>query len=106
MERDLTKFIFNYTVGEFIDLLRELFPQLNTTTTQKEDGPTFTGRILYNGRDVENFFHISHKTASQWVNGWMAPAVKRQGCRKYIVDAEYALKLYDRRKSDKNEDEQ
>ena len=106
-EWDLTKFIFNFTAGDFVDFLRDQFPMLSVKPkTDEDEGPTFDGRLLYSPKEVQDFFHVSHKTASKWLqpNGWLFPAIKKNG-RKIIVDVDYALKLKARRDEASNNSE-
>ena len=64
-----------------------------TEEQPKEDGPTFSGRIVYGIVGIERFFGVCHKTASDWKKDWLKPAIKQEG-RKIMMDVEYALKLY------------
>ena len=100
MNTDPKSYILHLTVEEFLNLLRETFPVLNPETTPepveeqpKEDGPTFSGRIVYGIVGIERFFGVCHKTASDWKKDWLKPAIKQEG-RKIMMDVEYALKLY------------
>ena len=99
MKTDPKTYILHLTVEEFIEVLKDNLPQTQATPQSDpdldppQDGPTFTGRIIYGVNGIERFFNISHKTASQWKKTWLPPAIKQEG-RKIMMDAEYALKLY------------
>lgn len=100
-------FIFNMKLGDFIDLLRDQFPMLSVKPkTDEDEGPTFSGRLLFSPKEVESFFRISHKCASKWLQptGWLYPAIKKNG-RKIILDLDYALKLKAKRDQTANPEE-
>lgn len=100
MKTDPKTYILHLTVEEFIEALKENIPQLGAAAQaaeeNKEDGPTFTGRVCYSLNETARFFQVSHKTICAWKKGWLAKAIKQNG-RKIIVDIDYALKLYDNR---------
>lgn len=107
MKKDNDTFIVQLTVGELIEILKEAFPILSSNSESKHiiaegpstpsDGPTFSGRLVYGLRGIENLFNISHKKAQEWKDTWLAPAIWQCG-RKIITDADYAFKLYNGRK--------
>ena len=93
-------FIVQLTMGQLLDTLRKEFPVLDKPAEKEapveeppKDGPTFMGRLLYGIAGIEDFFNVSHKTAWEWKDTWLKPAVKQRG-RKIVVDAEYAVKLF------------
>ena len=104
MKTDPKTYILHLTVEEFIEVLKDNLPQTQSALQsdpdldQLQDGPTFTGRIIYGVNGIERFFNISHKTASQWKKTWLQPAIKQEG-RKIMMDAEYALKLYGQKRA-------
>ena len=96
---DPTKFIFNCTIEEFVDVMKNYFPSLageKPLDAEEVDGPTFTGRLVYGVEGICAFFKISRKTYYNWLP-WLEKAIKQNG-RKPILDVEYALKLYDQKK--------
>lgn len=103
---DPTKFIFNCTIEEFVEVMKNYFPSLAgemPLEAQEEDGPTFKGRLVYGVDGIIEFFHISRKTYYNWLP-WLKEAIKQSG-RKPIMDVEYALKLYDRNKAKEEVDD-
>lgn len=99
MRTDNDTYLVHLTVGDLIEIIKEKFPALTspdkgTTDPQTSGEPTFTGRLVYGIKGIEDIFHVSHKTAQTWKNTWLAPAVKQNG-RKIVTDVEYAFKLYD-----------
>ena len=60
-----------------------------------DEGPTFTGRVVYGIKGIEDLFSISHRKAQEWKDSWLQPAVRQYG-RKIITDVAYAMKLYDK----------
>ncbi len=102
MRKDNDTFIVQLTVGELIEILKEAFPMLATNSTslgtdKQSDEPSFNGRLVYGLRGIQGLFNVSHKTAQQWKNTWLAPAIMQNG-RTIITDADYALKLFDNHK--------
>ena len=67
---DPTKFIFNCTIEEFVEVMKNYFPSLAgemPLDAQEEDGPTFKGRLVYGVDGIIDFFHISRKTYYNWL---------------------------------------
>ena len=98
MKTDPKTYILHLTVEEFIEALKENIPQLgaaskNTEENPQEEGPTFTGRLVYGIKGIADLFDVCNKTASEWKKSWLKPAIKQEG-RKIMTDVEYALKLY------------
>ena len=104
-------FIVQLTVEQLITILKEEFPILTKPVVEKapeqvpepgkqKDGPTFTGRLLYGIKGIEDHFDVCHKTAWEWKESWLKPAVKQRG-RKIVVDVEYAMKLFSMKETKK-----
>ena len=87
----LDALIMTLTVGELIDLIRELIHQ-------QEPAPATTGRLVYGLHGIETLFGVSHKTAQMYKDTFLAPAVKQNG-RKIVVDADLAMELFNERKA-------
>ena len=100
MRKDSDTFLVQLTVGELMEILKEVFPILEQSPTQvekkPENGQPFSGRLVYGLRGIRELFNVSHKTAYEWKSTWLAPAVKQCG-RKIVTDADYALKLFGER---------
>ena len=60
---------------------------------KQSDEPAFNGRLVYGLKGIQGLFNVSHKTAQQWKNTWLSPAVMQNG-RKIVTDTDYALKLF------------
>lgn len=106
-------FIVQLTVEQLMEILKKEFPILAKPVVEKasepvpepekkKDGPTFTGRLLYGIKGIEDHFDVCHKTAWEWKESWLKPAVKQRG-RKIVVDLAYAMKLFDIREKKKGE---
>lgn len=54
------------------------------------------GRLVYGLRDIRELFGVSHKTAQAYKDGIIKEAVRQNG-RKIVVDADYALELFNQR---------
>ena len=51
-------------------------------------------RYVYGIRGIKNLFNVSHTTAQNYKNTFLAPAVMQRG-RKIVVDTVKAMELYD-----------
>ncbi len=56
-----------------------------------------SGHYVYGLRGIQQLFGVSHKTAQEYKDGLIKDAVRQNG-RKIVVDADYALELFSRRK--------
>ena len=112
MRRRIDTYLVQLTVEELIEILKDKFPILTSDPAklqprplenpdpEKTEGPTFSGRVLYGIKGIEDYFHVAHKTAWQWKDTWLAPAIKQRG-KKIMVDLDYALILFSRKKAKK-----
>ena len=96
---DEDTFVVQLTVGQLVSYLKKSFrmlaeePKADKAEPEVQvDGPTFAGRLAYGIVGIERVFGVSHKTAQQWKDGWMKPAVRQNG-RKIVTDVAYAMKL-------------
>lgn len=103
-------FIVQLTVEQLVDILKQEFPLLSLTKAdlqppkkeeKEEDDSLFMGHKLYGVVGIERFFGVSHKTAQQWKDSWLKPAWKQRG-RKIVVDAELAMKLFEKNEKKEN----
>ena len=103
---DRDTFVVQLTVGELIEILKENFPILSSSQVtspipakdnSRSDGSTFSGRLVYGLRGIQELFNVSHKKAQELKDTLLAPAVMQNG-RKIVTDVDYALKLFDNRK--------
>ena len=104
MNIDPTKYIFNCTIEDFVEVMKSYFPILaneQPVGAHDADGPTFSGRLVYGVQGICEFLHISRKTYYNWLP-WLSAAIRQRG-RKPIMDADYAIKLCQIK--DKREDE-
>lgn len=76
--------------------LRNLFLEFQSGNTQGAAKPT--GRLVYGLRGIQDLFHCSHKMAQYYKDNVIKEAVK-QNNRKIVVDADYALELFNQRRA-------
>ena len=101
MPRKSEIMLVQMTLDELLEAMKERFPVLGTQPVEpepkpeeeKKDGPTFQGRLLYGIKGIEDFFRVSHRTAHEWKESWLKPAVKQRG-RKIVTYEEYAMMLF------------
>ena len=105
MRKDNETYLVHLTIEDLIDLLKENFPILTQSNQQPEsvkevEEPSFTGRLVYGIVGIERLFGVSHKTAQEWKDSWLQPAVKQRG-RKIVTDVSYAMKLFEQNQKKK-----
>ena len=57
--------------------------------------------FIYGIRGIEEYFHVSHKTAQEYKNTFLKPAVNQNG-RKICVDADLAMQLFNENEAKKH----
>lgn len=77
------------TIGD----LRELITEILDSRHSVEQESSKNRRLVYGLRGIQELFKVSHKTAQQYKDGILKPAVKQNG-RKIVVDADLALELF------------
>ena len=87
--------LYTLTVEEFVQLLDERINAALTSGTSKKIQTS--GNYVYGLRGIQQLFGVSHKTAQEYKDGLIKDAVRQNG-RKIVVDADYALELFSRRK--------
>lgn len=80
------------TVGDLKDVISETLSERRQTEEKKER------RLVYGIRGIERLLGVSHKTAQDYKNTILGPAVMQNG-RKIVVDADLALELFNKSKS-------
>lgn len=81
------------TVADFRQLIRE------TTAASVTNDTRIPVRYVYGLRGIQQLFGVSHKTAQEYKGGLIKDAVRQNG-RKIIVDADFAVELFGRRRND------
>jgi len=87
--------IVTLTIGELKGLIIELLREQNNNGPVNPANPS--GNLVYGIRGIEKLFNVSHKTAQDYKNTFLKPAVMQCG-RKIVVDADLALKLFNERR--------
>lgn len=82
------------TVGQLKQLIQE-----QTASTQTRQESSTPQHFVYGIRGIERLFNVSHKTAQDYKNTFLKPAVMQCG-RKIVVDADLALQLFNDRRND------
>lgn len=86
------------TIGDLRELITEI---LDSRHSVEQESHSKNRRLVYGLRGIQELFKVSHKTAQQYKDGILKPAVKQNG-RKIVVDADLALELFERRKNVNN----
>ncbi len=74
---------------------------------QTEDGKTSVApiakpkRYIYGIKGIEDYFHVSHKTAQRFKNTFLKPAVNQNG-RVICIDADLAMQLFNENEAQKH----
>ena len=89
--------LYSLTIEEFVELLDE---RINKATTGSNIGVVKpnSGNYVYGLRGIQQLFGVSHKTAQEYKDTFLRPAVMQNG-RKIVVDADYALELFNQRRA-------
>ena len=77
------------TIGD----LRELITEILDSRGPVERESSKNIHLVYGLRGIRELFNVSHKTAQQYKDSFLRPAVKQNG-RKIVVDADLALELF------------
>ena len=86
------------TVGQFRDLVRGEFGRLIPPATGPDVDSRPSGRLVFGLRGVQSLFNCSHKQAQYYKDHIIKEAVMQNG-RKIVVDADYALQLFNERRA-------
>jgi hypothetical protein len=88
--------IWQLTVGQWLMVQAEANRQSETATSNTDKEQSQGRNYVYGLRGIEELFNVSHVTAQRLKDGILKPAVRQYG-RKIIVDADMAMKLFERR---------
>ena len=83
-------------IGELRTFLTEILESASQGAIRKPGGAA-PKRYVYGIKGIEELFGCSHATAQHYKDTVIADAVTQNG-RKIIVDADYAVELFGRRK--------
>lgn len=72
----------------FADIIKPVEPQRREPS----------GHYVYGLRGIQQLFGVSHKTAQDYKNTFLQPAIKQNG-RKIVIDAELAMELFNQRRN-------
>ncbi len=84
------------TLGEFWELYEQRYGVKPVSSQNNDVRPT--GRLVYGLRGIQSLFNCSHKQAQFYKDKIIKEAVKQNG-RKIVVDADYALELFNQRRA-------
>ena len=76
--------------------LKTIFADLIKPVESQKREPS--GHYVYGHRGIQQLFGVSHKTAQDYKNTFLQPAIKQNG-RKIVIDAELAMELFNQRRN-------
>lgn len=76
--------------------LKTIFADLIKPAEPQKREPS--GHYVYGLRGIQQLFGVSHKTAQDYKNTFLQPAIKQNG-RKIVIDAELAMELFNQRRN-------
>lgn len=76
--------------------LKTIFADLIKPVESQKREPS--GHYVYGLRGIQQLFGVSHKTAQDYKNTFLQPAIKQNG-RKIVIDAELAMELFNQRRN-------
>ena len=89
--------LYSLTVEEFTQLLDDrIAAALGNGKAISVNKPS--GNYVYGLRGIQQLFGVSHKTAQEYKDTFLRPAVMQNG-RKIVVDADYAMELFNERRA-------
>lgn len=84
------------TIGEFKSLLEGYLEKaVNPALSGIKHS---SGNYVYGLRGIQQLFGVSHKTAQEYKDTFLRPAVMQNG-RKIVVDADLAMELFNKKKT-------
>lgn len=98
MEKEILKMpLWQLSVSEFLEIQKRAFSEQGV---EKQDAPKATKKnYVYGLRGIRDLFHVSHATAQRLKDGVLSPAVRQLG-RKIIVDADFAMELFNQQNNE------
>lgn len=87
------------TIGELKTLMAEILENTKPQGAANYRPQTSAKRYVYGIKGIEELFGCSHATAQHYKDNVISEAVTQNG-RKIVVDVEYAMELFGRRKKD------
>lgn len=91
-----SRLIGDIPIEEFWELYEQRYGVKPLSSQNIVNRPT--GRLVYGLRGIESLFNCSHKMAQYYKDNVIKEAVKQNG-RKIVVDADYALELFNQRRT-------
>lgn len=86
--------VVTMTKGELKEFIAEILGEVmkeRTLPAQRQ-----STNLVYGLRGIQQLFGVSHKTAQAYKDGLIKEAVRQHG-RKIVIDADYALELFNKR---------
>lgn len=92
--------LYTLTLGEFFELFDQHLDDRASGANRKSDFPTSTGRLVFGLKGIQELLGCSHKTAQYYKDHVIQEAVRQNG-RKIVTDADFALELFNQRRTAK-----
>ena len=90
--------LYSLTVEEFTQLLDDRIAAALGTNNKVISVDKPSGNYVYGLRGIQQLFGVSHKTAQEYKDTFLRPAVMQNG-RKIVVDADLAMELKKKKKT-------
>ena len=90
--------LYSLTVEEFTQLLDDRIAAALGTNNKVISVDKPSGNYVYGLRGIQQLFGVSHKTAQEYKDTSLRPAVMQNG-RKIVVDADLAMELFNKKKT-------
>lgn len=89
--------LYALTVEQFTQLLDDrIAAALDNSKAISVNKPS--GNYVYGLRGIQQLFGVSHKTAQEYKDTFLRPAIMQNG-RKIVVDADLAMELFNKKKT-------
>lgn len=90
--------LYALTVEQFTQLLDDRIAAALGTNNKVISVNKPSGNYVYGLRGIQQLFGVSHKTAQEYKDTFLRPAVMQNG-RKIVVDADLAMELFNKKKT-------
>ena len=90
--------LYSLTVEEFTQLLDDRIAAALGTNNKVISVDKPSDNYDYGLRGIQQLFGVSHKTAQEYKDTFLRPAVMQNG-RKIVVDADLAMELFNKKKT-------
>ena len=87
--------LVNMIVADIRDIIHEKLSAAMAKERTEEKSSEKPQRYIYGIKGIEELFHVSHRTAQEYKNTFLQPAVLQNG-KKIMIPVDQALELFNK----------